>query len=54
LVLPIFDGIYLSISRQKKIYLLHPVLSWYTLGLISYFGMIKLLGIKLEVGHYGR
>ncbi len=54
LFFPILDGIYLSLSRQKKIYLLHPILTWYTLGLISYFGMIKLLGVKVEVGHYGR
>jgi glycosyltransferase involved in cell wall biosynthesis len=53
LFFPILDGIHLSLSRQKKIYLLHPILTWYTLGLISYFGITKLLGIRVEVGHYG-
>jgi hypothetical protein len=54
IIFPLFDGLSLAVMRKKKIYLLHPVLTWYTLGLIGYFWLIKWLKIKPDLGHYGK
>lgn len=53
LLLPAIDGIYLSISRRKAIYLLHPLLCVYTSSLIMYYYAVKILGATPTFKTYG-
>jgi glycosyltransferase involved in cell wall biosynthesis len=51
---PVYDGLYLSITRRKLVYLLHLLLTWYTMWLIGYFNLIKIVRLKIDIGYYGK
>jgi hypothetical protein len=51
---PVYDGMYLTITRRKLVYLLHPVLTWYTMWLIGYYSLIKMVRLKIDIGYYGK
>jgi len=53
LILPIIDATYLAITRQKLIYLLHPILCIYTALLVLYYFSLKVLKIRPKMQTYG-
>jgi len=53
LVLPTIDALRLTIARKKLIFLLYPIISLYTLALIFYYYLLKILKIMPEVKPYG-
>jgi glycosyltransferase involved in cell wall biosynthesis len=53
LILPVFDSIYLALTRKKIIYFLHPILCLYTSYLILYYYAVKLSGVKPIFKTYG-
>ncbi len=53
LIFPLYDSVYLSVTRKKFIYLIHPFLCLYTTTLIVYYYSLKTFNIKLEIKNYG-
>lgn len=54
LVLPVFlDCLFLSVTRRKPVYLMHIILSFYTLFSIVYYYLLKTFGIKVKLSGYG-
>ena len=53
LVLPLIDSIYLTLTRNRIIYLIHLPLCIYTSFLIIYYYLLKLFGIKHTINLYG-
>jgi len=53
IVLPLLDSFYLAVTRRKAIYLLHSFLTYYTLLLIIFFYMKKLLKLNTRIYKYG-
>ncbi|PIR43600.1 glycosyl transferase [candidate division WWE3 bacterium CG10_big_fil_rev_8_21_14_0_10_32_10] len=53
LILPLFDSIYLSITRKHFGYFLHVPLSFYTAICILYYYFLKLIGSTPELKSYG-
>lgn len=53
IILPLWDSISLSISRKSTIYIIHILLCFYTLTLIIYFYILKLLQVKVKLYGYG-
>lgn len=54
LVLPLFDGIRMTIRMRSMIFLAHPFLCWYVLVQIVYEYVKKLLNIRSVNSIYGR
>lgn len=54
LVLPLYDGITLAVSRKKAVYLLHPFLCLYTTVFILYYYILKFIGITPKIKTYGK
>ena len=52
-VLPLFDSIYLVVTRRKIVYAVHFFLSFYTLFLVCYFYLRKLMKVKTRLYNYG-
>lgn len=46
------EGLYLAISRKNSIFLLHPILCWYTLIQIAYQYAIKIVGKSPNMTSY--
>ena len=53
LLFPFIDGVILVITRRKIIYLVHPVLCFYTAFLIVFYYALKLVGLRIEKQSYG-
>ena len=54
LVLPVLlDSLFLSVKRRKPIYLMHVILSFYTLFAIVFYYLLKAFGIKVKLAGYG-
>ncbi len=53
LFLPIIDGIFLTLTRRRLVYLIHPLLTYYTVILILFFYTRKLFGVKTKLYTYG-
>lgn len=49
LLLPLVDSIYLSASKKRLFYLIHLPLSIYTVMLIAYFMILKVVGFRPKV-----
>jgi glycosyltransferase involved in cell wall biosynthesis len=54
LVLPLIYSLYLMIRRKSVVCLLHPVLTFYTGLLISYYYVLKIIGAKPSLMIYGK
>ncbi len=52
-IFPLIDSLYLSLTRRKMIYLIHPLLCIYTSVLIIYYFSLKKLGIQHKIKLYG-
>jgi hypothetical protein len=50
---PLYDGIYLSITRKDAVFLLHPFLSIYASSLILYYYFLYILGFTPGDRRYG-
>ena len=53
LIWPLFDALYLSISRKNAGYLLHVPLSLYTAFLILYYTGMRSVGVRYSAARYG-
>ena len=52
-IFPLIDAVYLSLSRKKMIYLVHPFLCVYSVILIIYYYSLKTFGVKINLQGYG-
>lgn len=53
IIFPIYDSLYLTITRKESIFLLHPLLCIYTSILIIFYYLVKILKIKHSIKLYG-
>jgi glycosyltransferase involved in cell wall biosynthesis len=54
IVLPLIYGVYLAIRRKSSVCLLHPILTFYTGLIISYYYVLKIMGAKPSLMIYGK
>lgn len=54
LIFPVYDALYLTLSRKENVYLLHPFLSIYTSLIIIYYYVIKILKLNHRIKLYGQ
>ncbi len=52
-ILPTIDAIHLAITRQKLIYLMHPLLCMYTALLTIFYLSLKVLRVRSKIATYG-
>src|SRR3989344_8548298 len=53
IVLPFIDSAHLYLTRKKPIYFIHPLLCLYTILLIVFYYLLKLVGLKPKFAGYG-
>ncbi len=53
IILPLVDSIYMYISRKNSVYFIHTLLCLYTLILIIFYYLVKVLGLKTKLHGYG-
>lgn len=53
IIFPLIDSLYLTITRQNMIFLLHPFLCIFTSCLIIYYFILKIIGLKPNIQSYG-
>ena len=53
LIFPLLDSLYLIMTRKKIIYLIHLPLCFYSISLIIYYNILKILNLKPKIKSYG-